>query len=119
MASKKMTLYAEKQYELKMIKYKIKEEFDKNFLKNIEFKDEIFRDFGETKTLLLVYENYFFRNGSYASLIIMLSENQGKQSADIIASGGKEALFSLGAERDFAKCGVKALKAIGFRENDD
>ena len=112
MASKKVEMYAEKRYELDEIKNKIKEEFDK---RNVEFKDEIIRELGDTKTLLLIFENWFLRTGSYASLVIMLSEYQGYQSADIIATGGKENFFSFGVEGDFAKLGEDALKNLGFQ----
>ena len=110
MASKKVEMYAKKRYELDEIKNKIKEEFDKRKFSDVEFKDEIIRELGDTKTLLLIFENWFLRTGSYASLVIMLSEYQGYQSADIIATGGKEAFFSFGAEGDFAKFGEDALK---------
>ena len=96
-------------------KNKIKEEFDKRKFSDVEFKDEIIRELGDTKTLLLIFENWFLRTGSYASLVIMLSEYQGYQSADIIATGGKEAFFSFGAEGDFAKFGEDALKNLGFQ----
>ena len=112
MASKKVEMYAEKRYELDEIKNKIKEEFDK---RNVEFKDEIIRELGDTKTLLLIFENWFLRTGSYAGLVIMLSEYQGYQSADIIATGGKENFFSFGVEGDFAKLGEDALKNLGFQ----
>ena len=87
MASKKVEMYAKKRYELDEIKNKIKEEFDKRKFSDVEFKDEIIRELGDTKTLLLIFENWFLRTGSYASLVIMLSEYQGYQSADIIATG--------------------------------
>ena len=106
MASKKVEMYAKKRYELDEIKNKIKEEFDKRKFSDVEFKDEIIRELGDTKTLLLIFE---------ASLVIMLSEYQGYQSADIIATGGKEAFFSFGAEGDFAKFGEDALKNLGFQ----
>ena len=112
MASKKVEMYAKKRYELDEIKNKIKEEFDK---RKFEFKDEIIRELGDTKTLLLIFENLFLRTGSYASLVIMLSEYQGYQSADIIATGGKKVFFSFGAESDFAKFGEDALKNLGFQ----
>lgn len=115
MASKKMEMYSKKQYELIEIKNRIKEEFGKLEFANVEFKDEILRELGDTKTLLLIYENWFLRTGSYASLVIMLSEYHGYQSADIIATGGKEVLFSFGAEGDFAKFGEDALKNLGFQ----
>ena len=100
MASRKIEMYAEKQYELEEIKNRIKEEFDKHKFSDVEFKNEILRELGETKTLLLIFENWFLRTGSYASLVIMLSEYQGYQSADIVATGGKETFFSFGAEDD-------------------
>ena len=83
--------------------------------RKFEFKDEIIRELGDTKTLLLIFENLFLRTGSYASLVIMLSEYQGYQSADIIATGGKKVFFSFGAESDFAKFGEDALKNLGFQ----
>ena len=74
MASKKVEMYAKKRYELDEIKNKIKEEFDKHKFSDVEFKDEIIRELGDTKTLLLIFE--ILRTGSYASLVIMLSEYQ-------------------------------------------
>lgn len=113
MASKKIEMYAEKKYELEEIKDRIKAEFDKQFL-NVEFKDEILRELGEAKTLLLIYERWYLRTGSYASLVIMLSEFRGYQSADIISTGGRDDFISWGAESDFAKWGEEALKNLGF-----
>ena len=77
MASKKVEMYAKKRYELDEIKNKIKEEFDKRKFSDVEFKDEIIRELGDTKKLLLIFENWFLRTGSYASLVIMLSEYRG------------------------------------------
>ena len=108
MASKKVEMYAKKRYELDEIKNKIKEEFDKRKFSDVEFKDEIIRELGDTKTLLLIFENWFLRTGSYASLVIMLSEYQGYQSADIIATGGKEAFFSFGVTSAFASYPVSS-----------
>ncbi len=117
MATKKITLYSEKQYSLKAIRNRIKTEFDKHPLFNIEFKDEFFHELGETETLLLIFECFFFRTRSYASLVIMLSEFQGNQTADVISTGGKDELCSWGVESNFLNCGTKALKNIGFKEN--
>ena len=58
MASKKVEMYAKKRYELDEIKNKIKEEFDKHKFSDVEFKDEIIRESGDTKTLLLIFENW-------------------------------------------------------------
>ena len=115
MASKKIVMYAEKRYALEEIRDKIKEAFDDRKFSAVEFKDEILRELGDTKTLLLIFENWFFRTGSYASLVILLSEFRGYQSADIIATGGKEDFCSWGVEADFSKYGEEALKALGFQ----
>lgn len=48
MASKKVEMYAKKRYELDEIKNKIKEEFDKRKFSDVEFKDEIIRELGDT-----------------------------------------------------------------------
>ena len=60
MASKKVEMYAKKRYELDEIKNKIKEEFDKRKFFDVEFKDEIIRELGDTKTLL-----FFLKTGFY------------------------------------------------------
>ena len=114
MASKKIEMYAKKQNELDEIKNKLEEEFDKH-KSRVEFKDEILHDLGGAKTLLLIYEKWFLRTNTHASLVIVLSEYQGYQGADIIATGGKEVLFSLGAEDDFLKLGEDALQNLGFQ----
>lgn len=78
---------------------------------------------GDDQAILLSYERYFFRNGSYASLNIMLTEFDGVQTADIVGSGGGEGLFniSLFANSDFAGGAEKVLQSYGFttvEEND-
>lgn len=107
-------MYAKKQYELEEIKNKISEEFDKR-KSRVEVPTEILREIGDNKTLLLIYEKYFFRTNSHASLLIMLSEYKGYQSADIIATGGKELLFSWGAEDDLMQIGKEVLQDLGFQ----
>lgn len=114
MASKKISMYVEKKYELEEIKKGIQNEFNKHHFSDVEFKEEILRELGETKTLLLIYEKWYIRTGSYASLIIMLSEYRGYQSADIISTGGRDDFFSWGAEGNFAKLGEEALRNLGF-----
>lgn len=114
MATKVITLYAEKQHEFESIKNKLLAEFRKQKL-DVEFSDQAVHALGEAKTMLLVFERLYQRTASYASLTILLTEFQGTQTADIISSGGKEILFSFGAERNFAKHGETALKSLGFR----
>ena len=69
-----------------------------------------------SQAILLSCERYFFRNGSYASLNVMLTEFDGVQTADIVGSGGGEGLFniSLFANSDFAGSAEKVLQGYGF-----
>lgn len=68
------------------------------------------------QVILLSCERYFFRNGNYASLTVMMSEFDGVQTADIVGSGGGGGLLNIswGANADFAESAEKALKACGF-----
>lgn len=72
--------------------------------------------FGDVHVCFLVYEMYFFRTGSYASLSVLLVEQGEEQTADIVTSGGGEGLLnaSYGAERSLARSCVRALEQIGF-----
>lgn len=64
----------------------------------------------------LAFERYYFRNGSYASLSVMLTENGEEQTADIVGSGGGEGIFNigLGANTDFAEMAADVLRQNGF-----
>ena len=67
---------------------------------------------------LLSFERFYFRNGSYATLTIMLTERGNHKTADIIGSGGGEGLFniSMGANASFASMAVDLLQQCGFKE---
>ena len=68
------------------------------------------------QAVLLSCEKYFFRNGSYASLNVMLTEFDGVQTADIVGSGGGEGIFNISffANSDFAGGAEKVLQGYGF-----
>lgn len=72
---------------------------------------------GEGEALLLSFERYYWRNGSYASLTVMLTAWRDRRTASIVGSGGGEGLFniSLGANADFAAQAVEVLRKFGFR----
>ena len=72
--------------------------------------------FGETEVWLLVYEKYFLRVNSFASLTVLLTEESGRQTAQIVVSGGGESMSNVshGAERRLAKECIKALEEAGF-----
>ena len=74
------------------------------------------RGTGDQQAVLFSGERFFFRNGSYASLNILLTEFDGVQTADIIGSGGGEGLFNISwfANSDFAGTAEKILQNHGF-----
>lgn len=81
------------------------------------------RGAADSQAILISGEKFFFRNGSYASLSVMLTEFDGVQTADIVGSGGGEGLFniSLFANSDFADKARQILQSCGFsavEEND-
>ena len=76
------------------------------------------RKLDDATAWLLAFERYYFRNGSYATLTIMLTESGDHQTADIIGSGGGEGLFNIswGANASFAAMAVDLLQQCGFQE---
>ena len=67
---------------------------------------------------VLTFEKYYFRNGSYASLTVVLTENSDEKTADIIGSGGGEGLFNIswGANSEFTRDAANVLTSLGLRE---
>ncbi len=64
----------------------------------------------------LVYEMFFMRTGSYASLTVVLTEYDDRQTACIVGSGGGEGMINIsyGANRKFVELCEKALQECGF-----
>ena len=124
MATKNIEMYSQKQYELDEIKDRIVSHFDQLMRDVVSLKQVVVRELGESNTLLLVFEkrctHYIrFVPISYAvCLMIQLSEFQGYQSADIIASGGRGILPPNYNEEDLANLGIAALKNVGFIGKD-
>lgn len=60
---------------------------------------------GEAKIATFVFEQYFFRNGSYASLTVTLVNYRDINTITTVGSGGGDGMFnfSWGAEEDFVK----------------
>ena len=71
----------------------------------------------EVKIILLTFEKYFWRNGSYAGLTILITESNMHQTADLVGFAGGEGVFnfSWGANKDFTNKCVEILKKEGFR----
>ena len=70
------------------------------------------------RVVLMCFERYYFRNGSYAALSVMLTENEECQEAVVTGFGGGEGLFniSFGANSSFVNKAVKILGKSGFVE---
>lgn len=74
---------------------------------------------GETIVWVLIYEKYFCRSSSRASLTLTLVEANETVTANAMASGGGQGTFhrfSWGVEDSFAQDGWNALAALGFAE---
>ena len=76
------------------------------------------QDVNNGQVILMVFEKLFMRNGSYANLTVMLTDDNEIQKAVIIGSGGGEGLFNIswGANSDFADEAKEILEENGFYE---
>lgn len=85
---------------------------------NAELVCESQRSLDGVSLVLLSFEKYYMRNGSYASLTVMLTESENTQTADIIGSGGGEGIFNIswGANSEFAEMAERVLYRYGFRK---
>lgn len=110
MAGTKILMISEKTLPLSGIHEKV------HFIAGVEqvFQQE-FR-FHDTAGLLLVYEKFYFRASSYASLTLFLTEQGSRQTAQIISSGGGSGIsnISYGANRRLAMECAQALEECGF-----
>lgn len=75
------------------------------------------RNLSGASVVLLSFEKYYMRTGSYAGLTVMLTEEDDHQTADIIGFGGGGGLFNVswGANSDFADMAQRILYQYGFR----
>lgn len=83
-----------------------------------ELISENYRRVGLVNVCVLAFEKFFFRNGSYTSLTVVLTEDGENKTADIIGSGGGEGLFNIswGANREIATDAASILKKFGLTE---
>ena len=105
------TMYAEKRYELAEMKSKLMEEFEKCQYTGINFKHQVLWELGETKTLLLIFEKWIYlgrRNSEAVNVVILLTEYQGYQGADLI--------FTHKYTDQLVEAVVQAMKNLGFAE---
>lgn len=83
-----------------------------------EYISESWHALGDATAVLLSYEKYFLRNGSYTGLTVLLTESAGVQHADIVGFGGGEGLFNIswGSNAEYADDAARILQSCGFRE---
>lgn len=121
MPRRESTMYAKKQYELEDLKTKLLKVFHDGLCPDIKLKETVFYELGETKTALLMFEKWYYRprEGTYVTLVILLTEYRGYQGADLIATCGEKGLSNFwGVEDDLASFGVQAMKTLGFLSKD-
>ncbi|WP_425539294.1 DUF6054 family protein [Microaceticoccus formicicus] len=71
---------------------------------------------GDLTVILMCFEKFYFRTGSYAGLTIMLSESPEEQIADVVGFGGGDGIFNIswGANRNFAERAAEIIRGNGF-----
>jgi hypothetical protein len=82
-----------------------------------ELVDSILREFQGVTIQLLVFEKYYMRNSSRASLTVSVIGQGDMVVVDAVGSGGGQGAlfnFSWGAEEDFVAVVEDILRRIGF-----
>jgi hypothetical protein len=100
-----------------MVNY-LKEGIQNSGMSN-ELVHSVTRDSNGSKTYLLVFEKWYYRTSSRASLTVMVTENDETIYVDAISAGGGQGLvfrFSWGAEENFVGIVRNLLLNKGFRE---
>ena len=82
-----------------------------------DLTSEVFRGEEGSETILLVFEKYFMRVSSRASLSVLILNNNGDITVDSIGGGaGQGPVFKMAfrAEEDFAESVIAPLEKLGF-----
>jgi hypothetical protein len=71
---------------------------------------------GAAGVVFIIFEKYFFRNNSYATLTVLLTHFEGIQTAKVVGSGGGEGLLNIswGANKSLANQAVSTLNKLNF-----
>ncbi len=99
-----------------IVDYLIKGVQDSGF--SNELVHSITRESGNEKTYLLVFEKWYYRTGSRASLTVLVTESYDTVIVDAIGAGGGQGFifkFTWGAEENFVGVVRDLLIAKGFR----
>ncbi len=110
MAATTLQMTANKQFTLQEIHQAI------HYIEGAEMVSQVLQTIHDVTILSLVYEKFYFRTSSYASISVVLTEYGNEQTACIAASGGGTGISNItwGANGSFAKSCVQALKSCGF-----
>lgn len=109
MATFHIQMAAQKQYSLPELEQSLRAN------RNFEFCTRTEQTFDDAAVLLLVFEQIFIRASGTISLTVLLTEKGDQQTADLIATGGREGLsYSFGACRSFVREAAAILEPLGF-----
>lgn len=83
-----------------------------------EYCDGIWHELGDSGAILMAFEKYFFRAGSYTALTVLLMESSDALCADVIGFGGGNGIFnvSYGSNKSYAREAAEILSRLGFDE---
>ena len=83
---------------------------------SVETAGKIERSLGGSELYVVVIEKLFLRNGSYASLTIVVTGDDASSRVEAIASGAGEGLLNigLGAKKRFADDFERLMREAGY-----
>ena len=81
-----------------------------------ELVDRTEKNINNGKIILMIFEKYFYRTGSYAALTIMLTDDGNQKEAEITGFGGGAGLLNIswGANEKLASEAEEILRNNGF-----
>lgn len=76
---------------------------------------------GDTEVLLMVFEKYYMRTGSYAALVIECISSGNEQKAVIVGTAGGAGIWNIsyGANNSFVQDAERILEHYGFEDITD
>lgn len=84
-----------------------------------DLTSEVYRGSEGSEVILLVFEKFFWRVNSRASLSVLVLNSNGNITVDSIGGGaGQGPIFKMAfrAEEDFAESVIKPLEKLGFKQ---
>ncbi|MDQ0223240.1 DUF6054 family protein [Streptococcus moroccensis] len=79
------------------------------------------RHIGDVKQILLVFEAFYIRTGSYGSLTVNLTASTDYHCIDLIPSGGGDGILNIswGANANFAQKAQEIFESYGYKRQGD